>query len=137
MLPCRTGACSQATTPLQALYERFRILKQTGQLGHSERAWSVPRTVTEMQQARHLFEQGRVELPCLEMPCNIVGGEASPHQVQLVTEIGGESLMRAIVERRITLRLVCFEGTEGCEGALSGFSGALIVWLVLTPTPAP
>src|SRR5262249_53185746 len=37
----------------------------------------------------------------------------------------------------ITLCLVCFEGTEGCESALSGFSGALIVWMLLAPTSAP
>ena len=30
--------------------------------------------------------------------------------------------MHAITERWITLRLVRFEGTEGCERALSGFS---------------
>src|SRR5262245_59729320 len=71
------------------------------------------------------------------MPCDIVDGEASPHQVQLVTEIAREGLMHAIIERHLTLRLVGFEGTEGCEGALPGFSGTLIVWMLLAPTSAP
>src|SRR5262244_2979865 len=71
------------------------------------------------------------------MPCDIVDGEPSPHQVQLVTQIAREGLMHAIIESWITLCLVCFEGTEGGESALSGFSGALIVWMLLTPTSAP
>ena len=76
-------------------------------------------------------------MPRLEMPYDVVDGEPSPHKVQLVTEIARECLMHAIIERCITLRLVCFEGTEGCEGTLSGFSGALIVWLLLASTSAP
>ena len=71
------------------------------------------------------------------MPCDVVDGEPSPHQVQLVTEIAREDLMHAIIERWITLRLMCFEGAKGCEGARSGFSGALIVWMLLAPTSAP
>jgi hypothetical protein len=84
-----------------------------------------------------LFEQGRVKLSRLEMPRDVVDSEPRPHEVQLVTEIARECLMHASIERRIGLRLVCFEGTEGCEGALPGFSGALIVWMVLAPTSAP
>ena len=68
------------------------------------------------------------------MPCDVVNGEASPYQVQLVTEIARERLMHAIIERRITLRLVYFEGTKRCEGARSSFSGALIVGMLLAPT---
>jgi hypothetical protein len=68
------------------------------------------------------------------MPCDVVDGEPSPHQVQLVTEIACEGLMHAIIERWITLHLVCFEGTEGCKGALSGFSGALRVWMLPAST---
>src|SRR5262245_46733764 len=71
------------------------------------------------------------------MPCDVVDGEPSPHPVQLVSEIAREYLMHAIIEGCITLRLLCFEGAKGCEGALSGFSGALIVWMLLAPTSAP
>jgi hypothetical protein len=39
------------------------------------------------------------------MPCDIVDGEPSPYEVQLVTEIAREGLMHAIIERWITLRL--------------------------------
>src|SRR5215475_11200349 len=45
--------------------------------------------------------------------------------------------MYTIIERRITLRLGCFEGAKGCEGALSGSSGALIIWMLPAPTSAP
>jgi hypothetical protein len=71
------------------------------------------------------------------MPCDVVDSEPRPHQVQLVTEIARERLMYTIIERRITLRLVCFEGAKGCEGALSGSSGALIIWMLLAPTSVP
>ena len=71
------------------------------------------------------------------MPGDVVDGEPSPHQVQLVTEIACEYLMHAIIEVWSTLRLMCFEGAKGCEGALSGFSGALIVWVALAPTSTP
>src|SRR5205807_4252966 len=110
---------------------------QSGPLCHSERAWGVPRAITEMEYARHLLEQGRVELSRLEMPCDVVDGEPSPHQVQLVTEIARECLMHAITERCLTLRLVGFEGTQGGEGALCGLSGALIAWMLLASTSAP
>ena len=59
------------------------------------------------------------------MPYDVVDGEPSPHEVQPVTEIAREGLMHAIVERCITMRLVRFESTEGGEGTLPGFSGAL------------
>src|SRR5438128_6874677 len=71
------------------------------------------------------------------MPDDVVDGEPRPHEVQLVTEIARECLMHAIIERCITLRLVRFESTEGCEGPRSGFSGALIVWMLLAATSAP
>src|SRR4029434_242454 len=64
------------------------------------------------------------------MPCDVVDSAPSSHQVQLVTEIACEYLMHTIIEGWITLRLMCFEGAKGCEGARSGFSGALIVWML-------
>src|SRR5262249_45009223 len=71
------------------------------------------------------------------MPRDIVDGESSSPQVQLVTEIACEGLMYAIIERRLGVGVVWLEGTEGCEGALPGFSGTLIVWMLLAPTSAP
>src|SRR5689334_869263 len=71
------------------------------------------------------------------MPCDVVNCKPGPHQVQFVTEIAREGLMHTIIEPYITLRPVCFEGTEGCEGALPGLSGALIVWMLSASPQAP
>lgn len=85
-------------------HERFRLLQETGRLGHHQRAWRIPRAITEVEYSRHLVDQCRVELASLQMPCHVVHREAGADQVQLVTEIACECLMHTIIERCISRR---------------------------------